>query len=117
MSELWSASEAQRATGGKIVHGDAWSAGGVSIDTRTLEPGDLFVALKDVRDGHDFLAQAFVSGASAALISDADKADGFGPALVVGDVLDGLRRLGEAARDRCAAKRVAVTGSVGKTST
>jgi UDP-N-acetylmuramoyl-tripeptide--D-alanyl-D-alanine ligase len=117
MSELWTADEAQRATGGRLVQGGGWSAGGVSIDTRTLEPGDLFVALKDVRDGHDFLAQAFVSGASAALISDEGKADGLGPALVVGDVLDGLRRLGEAARDRCAAKRVAVTGSVGKTST
>jgi UDP-N-acetylmuramoyl-tripeptide--D-alanyl-D-alanine ligase len=117
VSELWTAEEAARATGGRLVHGDGWSAGGVSIDTRTLEPGDLFVALKDVRDGHDFLAQAFVSGACAALISDARKADGLGPALVVGDVLDGLRKLGEAARDRCAAKRVAVTGSVGKTST
>jgi len=117
MSELWTAEEAQRATGGRLVHGAGWRATGVSIDTRTLEPGDLFVALKDVRDGHDFLAQAFVSGASAALISDASKADGLGPALIVGDVLDGLRKLGEAARDRCVAKRVAVTGSVGKTST
>ncbi len=116
MSELWTAEEAARATGGDLA-GDAWTAGGVSIDTRTLEPGDLFVALKDVRDGHDFLAQAFVSGACAALISDASKAEGLGPALVVGDVLDGLRKLGEAARDRSAAKRVAVTGSVGKTST
>jgi UDP-N-acetylmuramoyl-tripeptide--D-alanyl-D-alanine ligase len=117
MSELWSAREAAAATGGRLINGEAWSVGGVSIDTRTLEPGDLFVALKDVRDGHDFLAQAFVSGASAALISDASKADGLGPALVVGDVLEGLRKLGEAARDRCGAKRIAVTGSVGKTST
>lgn len=117
MSELWTADEAQRATGGRLAHGDDWNASGVSIDTRTLEPGDLFVALKDVRDGHDFLAQAFVSGASAALVSDESKADGLGPVLVVADVLDGLRKLGEAARERCVAKRVAVTGSVGKTST
>ena len=117
MSELWTAQEAARATGGRLINGDQWSAGGVSIDTRTLEPGDLFVALKDVRDGHDFLAQAYVSGAGAALISDASKAEGMGPALVVPDVLDGLRKLGEAARERSAAKRVAVTGSVGKTST
>ncbi|MGE0739899.1 MAG: UDP-N-acetylmuramoyl-tripeptide--D-alanyl-D-alanine ligase [Hyphomonadaceae bacterium] len=117
MSTLWSAREAMNATGGRLINGDAWSANGVSIDTRTLEPGDLFVALKDVRDGHDFLAQAFVSGAGAALISDAAKAEGLGPALVVPDVLDGLRKLGEAARDRSNAKRVAVTGSVGKTST
>ncbi len=117
MSDLWAAEEAARATGGKLINGDKWSVNGVSIDTRTLEPGDLFVALKDVRDGHDFLAQAYVSGAAAALISDADKAEGMGPALVVSDVLDGLRKLGEAARERSAAKRVAVTGSVGKTST
>lgn len=117
MSDLWTAGEAQRATGGRLLNGENWTARGVSIDTRTLEPGDLFVALKDARDGHDFLAQAFVSGASAALISDARKADGLGPALVVPDVLDALRQLGEAARERSAAKRVAVTGSVGKTST
>jgi UDP-N-acetylmuramoyl-tripeptide--D-alanyl-D-alanine ligase len=117
MSDLWTAEEAARATGGKLINGDKWNVNGVSIDTRTLEPGDLFVALKDVRDGHDFLAQAYVSGARRALISDADKAEGMGPALVVPDVLDGLRKLGEAARERSAAKRVAVTGSVGKTST
>jgi UDP-N-acetylmuramoyl-tripeptide--D-alanyl-D-alanine ligase len=114
---LWLAEDAAAATGGRLIGADAWIAGGVSIDTRSLEPGDLFVALKDQRDGHDFLAQAFVSGASAALISDSEKADGLGPCLVVGDVLDGLRKLGEAARDRSSAKRIAVTGSVGKTST
>ncbi len=117
MSELWTAEETQRATGGRSINGGQWKATGVSIDTRTLDPGDLFVALKDARDGHDFLAQAFVSGASAALVSDASKAEGLGPALVVPDVLEGLRRLGEAARERSAAMRVAVTGSVGKTST
>src|SRR5262245_44976377 len=101
-SELWTAQDAARATGGRLVGGEAWAAGGVSIDTRTLSPGDLFVALQDVRDGHDFLAQAFVSGASAALISDESKADGFGPVLVVPDVLEALRKLGEAARERSA---------------
>ena len=89
MSELWRADEAARATGGALQGGDSWRATGVSIDTRTLEPGDLFVALKDVRDGHEFLAQAFVSGACAALISDPSRADGLGPTLVVSDVLDG----------------------------
>lgn len=116
-SELWSAREAADATGGQLVGNDHWTAGGVSIDSRTLDPGDLFVALKDVRDGHDFLAQAFVSGASAALVSDVSKAEGLGPVLVVPDVLEALRKLGEAARDRSEAKRIGVTGSVGKTST
>lgn len=114
---LWLAEEAAAATGGQLIGADAWLASGVSIDTRSLEPGDVFVALKDVRDGHEFLAQAFVSGASVALISDASKAEGLGPCLLVHDVLDGLRKLGEAARDRSEAKRIAVTGSVGKTST
>lgn len=117
MDRLWTAAEAAAATGGRLVNGESWSANGVSIDTRTLERGDLFVALKDVRDGHEFLPQAFVSGAAAALVSDASKIEGLGPALVVPDVLDGLRKLGEAARERGEAKRVAVTGSVGKTST
>jgi UDP-N-acetylmuramoyl-tripeptide--D-alanyl-D-alanine ligase len=116
-TELWSAAEAVRATGGVLAGGEQWSANGVSIDTRSLQPGDLFVALKDVRDGHDFLAQAFVSGASAALISDPEQAEGLGSVLIVADVLEGLRKLGEAARERSPAKRIAVTGSVGKTST
>lgn len=117
MGELWNAAEAARAAGGSLINGEQWSANGISIDTRTLEPGDLFVALTDVRDGHDFLPQAFVSGAAAALISDPGKAEGLGPAIVVADVMEGLRRLGAAAIERSAAKRIAVTGSVGKTST
>ncbi|MEQ1617602.1 MAG: UDP-N-acetylmuramoyl-tripeptide--D-alanyl-D-alanine ligase [Terricaulis sp.] len=117
MSTLWTAAEAAAATGGRLINNETWSAHGVSIDTRSLERGDLFVALNDVRDGHDFLAQAFVAGAAAALVSDAAKAEGLGPALFVPDVLDALRRLGVAARERSGAKRIAVTGSVGKTST
>ncbi|MGE3143101.1 MAG: UDP-N-acetylmuramoyl-tripeptide--D-alanyl-D-alanine ligase [Hyphomonadaceae bacterium] len=115
MDALWLAEDAAQATGGKLVGSDSWIASGVSIDTRSLEKGDLFVALKDVRDGHDFLDQAYAAGAAAALVSDPDKARG--PALAVADVLEALRRLGEAARERSSAKRVAITGSVGKTST
>jgi len=114
---LWLAEDAAEAAHGRLLGSDSWIASGVSIDTRTLAPGDLFVALKDARDGHDFLAAAFEKGACAALVSDTEKAQGHGPALLVGDVLEGLTRLGEAARDRSAAKRIAVTGSVGKTST
>jgi UDP-N-acetylmuramoyl-tripeptide--D-alanyl-D-alanine ligase len=114
---LWLQREIIEATNGAAAGPIEWAATGVSIDSRALEPGDLFVALKDARDGHDFLPQAFERGAAGALISDADKLRGVGGAVVVGDVLEGLRKLGEAARDRCAAKRIAVTGSVGKTST
>lgn len=114
---LWLAEDVAAATGGQLVGSDSWIASGVSIDSRALEPGDLFVALKDVRDGHDFIAQAFAAGASAVLASDADKVQGAGPALIVGDVLEGMRGLAAASRDRSRAKRIAVTGSVGKTST
>jgi len=113
---LWTSDEAAAATGGRAV-GD-WACNGVSIDTRTLEPGDLFVALKDVRDGHEFVAQALEKGAAAALISRIP--DGVAedtPLLIVDDVLAGLEALGRAARARTAAKVAAVTGSVGKTST
>ncbi|MDX2237416.1 MAG: UDP-N-acetylmuramoyl-tripeptide--D-alanyl-D-alanine ligase [Hyphomonadaceae bacterium] len=114
---LWLAEDAAAATGGHLIGADSWIASGVSIDTRSLERGDLFVALKDVRDGHTFIADAFARGAAAALVSDAEAARPHGPALVVRDVLDALRALGIAARDRSKAVRIAVTGSVGKTST
>ena len=64
---LWTARDALAATGGMNTRD--WSCTGISIDTRTLQPGDLFVALKDVRDGHDYVAQAFEKGAAAALVS------------------------------------------------
>ncbi|HPG22053.1 MAG TPA: UDP-N-acetylmuramoyl-tripeptide--D-alanyl-D-alanine ligase [Amaricoccus sp.] len=116
MTALWCRDEAVAATGGES-RAD-WSAGGVSIDTRTLAPGDLFVALTAERDGHDFVADAFARGAAAAMV--ARRPDGVpaeAPLLVVGDVLDGLRALGAAARARLRGKVVAVTGSAGKTGT
>ncbi len=113
---LWTADEAAAATGGATR--TDWSAGGVSIDTRTLRPGDLFVALTAARDGHDFVAQALAQGAAAALVShvpDGVAADA--PLLIVDDVQAGLEALGRAGRARTGARVVAVTGSVGKTST
>ena len=68
MSVLWTSDDAARATGGTL-NGPTWTATGVSIDTRTLQPGDLFVALKDVRDGHEFVAAALEKGAAAALVN------------------------------------------------
>ena len=110
---LWTSREALAATGGMLV-GDEWTCNGVSIDTRSVGPGDLFVALKDVRDGHDFVPDAMARGASASLVSRGGA--GPGSALQVGDTLEALRALGAAARDRSDAIRIAVTGSVGKTS-
>ncbi|MBI1265749.1 MAG: UDP-N-acetylmuramoyl-tripeptide--D-alanyl-D-alanine ligase [Alphaproteobacteria bacterium] len=110
---LWTAADAALVTGGRLM-GEGWAATGVSIDTRTLQPGDLFVALKDARDGHEFAQAALAKGASAVLISRADSCDG--PRLVVGDTLEALRALGQGARLRSGARRIGVTGSVGKTS-
>ncbi|MGQ0611407.1 MAG: UDP-N-acetylmuramoyl-tripeptide--D-alanyl-D-alanine ligase [Paracoccaceae bacterium] len=116
MMGLWTAQEAIAATGG-TGPGD-WIASGVSIDTRTLEPGDLFVALKDARDGHDFVARALAEGAAAALVSRIpDGVSPDAPLLLVPDVQRALEALGRAARARTRARLVGVTGSVGKTST
>ena len=113
---LWTRDAAAAATGGASARD--WTAGGVSIDTRTLRPGDLFVALTAARDGHGFVADALARGAAAALVSrhpEGVAADA--PLLVVADVLKGLEALGRAARTRFGGKVVAVTGSVGKTGT
>ncbi|MEZ5908435.1 MAG: UDP-N-acetylmuramoyl-tripeptide--D-alanyl-D-alanine ligase [Hyphomicrobiaceae bacterium] len=93
---------------------------GFSIDTRTLAPGDVFVALKDQRDGHDFVPAAFAAGAAAALVSEPYKRKpGDGALIRVADPLEGLRGIARAARARLApsAKVIAVTGSAGKTTT
>ncbi|MCE0503847.1 UDP-N-acetylmuramoyl-tripeptide--D-alanyl-D-alanine ligase [Roseivivax sp. GX 12232] len=113
---LWTSAEAAEATGGRATAD--WQARGVSIDTRTLKPGDLFVALRAARDGHDFVADALAKGASAALVDHVPEGlPEDAPLLIVPDVLEGLEALGRAGRARSAARVVAVTGSVGKTST
>jgi len=116
MSVLWTSAEAIAATGG--VCNVEWQATGVSIDTRSIEAGDLFVALTDIRDGHEFVAMALEKGASAALVSRVP--EGVSPdasLLIVDDVLKALEHLGIAARARVQAKVIGVTGSVGKTGT
>ena len=116
MNALWTMAEAVAATGGRCTAN--WNASGVSIDTRTLQAGDIFVALQDVRDGHDFVAQALEKGAAAALVSRVPKGvSPDAPLLIVDDVLAGLEALATAARARTNAKVIAVTGSVGKTGT
>jgi len=92
---------------------------GLSIDTRTLAPWQAFFALKDVRDGHEFVEAALKAGAGLAVVS-AGKREMFpnkAPLLVVPDVLEGLIALARAARARSAGKFIGVTGSVGKTGT
>lgn len=92
-----------------------WTCSGISIDSRTLEEGDLFIALKGGNgDGHAFLQDAIKKGAGALLVSE--KIEETIPIICVPDTLKALEKLGVAARDRSAALRIAVTGSVGKTS-
>ena len=114
---LWTARDAAAATGGLST--SPWAATGVSIDTRSLCAGDLFVALRGPNhDGHDFVAAALARGATAAVV-DRDISDlpMAAPLLRVADTLAGLAALGAAARERSNARVIAVTGSVGKTGT
>jgi len=93
---------------------------GLSIDSRTIGPGEAYFAIKgDVHDGHDFVAAALKAGAALAVVEAAqrDRFASDAPLLVVKDVLAGLVDLSRAARARLAAQVIAVTGSVGKTST
>ena len=96
------------------------SVGGISIDSRTLTPGDAFFAIAgDNRDGHDFVEGALKAGAGVAVVAASKRATlpKHASLLVVEDVLEGLRDLARAARARLNGKVIAVTGSVGKTST
>jgi len=108
---LWTSGEICTATGG-LLQGVDFEATGVSIDTRSLEPGDLFVALRGERDGHAFAHDAFARGAAGILASELVD----GPHVLVDDTFIALERLGVVARMRTPALRGAVTGSVGKTS-
>ena len=115
---LWSAAEAAAAIG-VTRSGAVWDATGVSIDSRTVQPGDLFIALEGpLHDGHDHVAGALAAGAVAALVHrrpDGLAADA--PLLLVADTMAALGDLGVASRARSVAHIVAVTGSVGKTGT
>lgn len=116
MTALWTSAELREATGGTLAREVAVT--GISIDTRSIAPGELFIALRDARDGHDFVAQALDKGATAALVDrDPPGVAADAPLLRVADTLAGLTALGAAGRARSAAQVVGVTGSVGKTTT
>jgi UDP-N-acetylmuramoyl-tripeptide--D-alanyl-D-alanine ligase len=115
---IWQWDELVAASGGRADQEPSAAITGISIDTRTLIPGDVFVALSDKRDGHEFVADAFKAGAAAAIVGKAyrrRKADG--ALLRVADPLQALAAIARAARVRCNARVVAVTGSAGKTGT
>jgi UDP-N-acetylmuramoyl-tripeptide--D-alanyl-D-alanine ligase len=113
---LWSSEELKKITSGDVT--GKFEVGGVSIDTRTIKPNDLFIAVKGSTDGHKYIKDAFSKGASAVLVEKKPKdlSENI-PILVVKNSAHALRQIGVAARKRCKAKVIAITGSVGKTST
>jgi UDP-N-acetylmuramoyl-tripeptide--D-alanyl-D-alanine ligase len=116
---LWSQAELTQALGALPSAPLSASIDGVSIDTRTLGPGDLFFAIKgEAGDGHDHVARAFAAGAAACVVARVRQGEfaADGPVFAVDDTLRAMERLGVAARARTRARIVAVTGSVGKTS-
>ena len=115
---LWSQSDLVKATTGDLI-GDWRNDGiaGVSIDSRSIKSDELFVAVKAKRDGHNFINDAIRLGAKGALV-DHIPADipSNTPLLLVPSVQEALENLGKYRRERSQAKLVAITGSVGKTS-
>jgi UDP-N-acetylmuramoyl-tripeptide--D-alanyl-D-alanine ligase len=113
---LWNSSDLCAATGGTAAVDFAIT--GFSLDSRTIAPGEMFVAIKDERDGHHYAAAALVRGAAAAMVDhDPPGVRKGAPLLKVDDTLLALSRLGATARSRSTAKFIGVTGSVGKTTT
>ncbi len=121
MTVLWTNKDAASATDG---HSTAdWQAYGVSIDSRTIKQGDLFIAITGPHmDGHKYVANAFASGAAAAAVTQQWASTLSGntienPLLLVSDTMVALEALARVARERCSAQVVAITGSAGKTGT
>src|SRR5581483_8941406 len=114
---LWTSTEIAAATGGRA--GRTFAADGVSIDSRKITAGDLFVALHGPNfDGNDFVAGALGAGAAGALVDRVPAGIAADmPVVVAKDTLQALHDLGAAGRSRSTARIAAVTGSVGKTST
>lgn len=121
MSLLWTSEALVAAMGGRPVGQMPDGVSGISIDSRSLQAGDAFFAIRgEAMDGHDFATAAVKAGAAVLVVSEG-KLPALGrltaPMIVVPDVLAALERLGVAARERSKARVIAVTGSVGKTST
>jgi UDP-N-acetylmuramoyl-tripeptide--D-alanyl-D-alanine ligase len=120
MKTLWTfkdALEALHNRGVKSTHNAAWEATGVAIDSRTVKPGDLFIALQGPnQDGHLYIEKALAAGAVAVLgHKKPNDYSGQKPLLMVDDTFKALQDLGTFSRQRAQGKIIAVTGSVGKT--
>jgi UDP-N-acetylmuramoyl-tripeptide--D-alanyl-D-alanine ligase len=120
MNVLWTIDDMAAVMGAERAGALPEAVNGISIDSRTIVPGEAFFAIKgDAHDGHDFVAAALHAGAGVAVVSSKKPATfaADAPLLIVRDVLVALRKLARAARKRANARIIAITGSVGKTST
>ena len=118
---LWSGADFVAAVGGRLAGAVPDAITGISIDSRTVAPGEAFFAIRGDRfDGHDYVGAALAAGASVAVVTEGRVASSVaagGVLRVPDDPLAGLERLAVAGRKRSGAQVAAVTGSVGKTST
>jgi UDP-N-acetylmuramoyl-tripeptide--D-alanyl-D-alanine ligase len=120
VKHVWTSAAMAEAMGATIQGALPEGVTGLSIDSRTIAPGEAYFAIKgDVHDGHSFVEAALKAGAGLAVVEAAqrEKFPAGAPLLVVDDVLAGLVDLARASRARLGAHIIAVTGSVGKTST
>ena len=117
MSTIFSAEELHSIVGGKLFEND-WLVSGISIDSRTIKRNDLFIALKAKRDGNDFIVSAIENGAKAAIINKIPKdlPKNF-PFILVNNSVEALYSIAKYSRKKYKGKVIAITGSVGKTST
>lgn len=113
----WDPADVAVATGGSIARPGRGHLSGIAIDSRTVGDGQLFVALRAERDGHDFLDDALGAGAGGVLVQTGRRPAGEGLVIEVADTSRALLDLGAAARSRLDADVIGITGSVGKTST
>ncbi len=115
-NSIWTSTQAAKVTNGKSI--SEWFATGISIDSRTINEGDLFIAIKGKTDGHEYVADALAKGAVAAIVEHIpENLNENAPLLIVKDTMEAMQALGQASRSRTSAKIIAITGSVGKTST
>jgi UDP-N-acetylmuramoyl-tripeptide--D-alanyl-D-alanine ligase len=120
MSALWTLDALKAAMGARLSGAPGEAIAGISIDSRTIAAGEAFFAIKGDRvDGHEYVDKALARGAAVAVVAE-DRVAAMpqgAPLAIVPDVLDALRALARAARERSDAKIIAVTGSAGKTGT
>lgn len=119
MKNIWTSIDIQKATKGKLLGNDHWESVGPSMDTRTLIPGEFYIAIRgESLDGHAFVADALKCGAVAAIVDHIPEGLPPGsPLVLVSNTDEAFLSLGSYARDRLTGHIIGITGSAGKTST